>query len=286
MNNSYFNCEFLVSSEVCYEDLSISYVNESLEYTNEQRQFIEKTWSDALENTSANSTMFDGALFCLTDWNKKGDVLTLELKNTSYSEYYASRKPDFAQIFPNAKLANPLAVCSVIVTKDNFILYEQRTGVDVYNGKHHVIGGFMDRNLDIDIKRNINPFFSICREIEEELTIELALRDGILLGLVYDHMTPHPELCFTYSTDATLSDIQQLINNRQNGEVVKLMGIKDTDSSLHKFVAENARQFSVTGLGCLALHGKHSFGDDWFRSVIELNGLTKPSSGRPKGARR
>src|SRR6266542_4501588 len=153
--------------------------------------------------------LFDAPLFRFVAATAQSDGrLHLCIGNTGYKEYVTSRTPDFAQKHPRQELGNPLAVCSVVETDDNYILLDKRQGVDVYVGRYHVIGGFFERDLDIlqypetdrknekkpdrqspfitlpdapdSTRRNTNrsrgfaigtqpdPFAAICREIREE----------------------------------------------------------------------------------------------------------------------
>ena len=95
--------------------------------------------------------LFDAPLFRFIEaTSQMNGSLHLVLGDTSYKEYVTTRTPDFAKKHARQHLGNPLAVCSVVETSDNYILLDKRQGVDVYVGRYHVIGGFFERELDME----------------------------------------------------------------------------------------------------------------------------------------
>src|SRR5207247_4109154 len=93
------------------------------------------------------------------------------LGETGYKEYVTTRVPEFAQGRKREELGNALSVCSVVETRDGYILLDKRQGVDVYVGRYHVIGGFFERDLDTTRSNQPDPFGAMSRVIREAIGI-------------------------------------------------------------------------------------------------------------------
>lgn len=259
-------CELLFCARLGRQDLVVSYRDMPLEMTQDQSDAVDRLWREALGNAKArNTSLFNGNLFSLTGWALHDQVLHLNLVNTCYKHYVASRQSEFRTRFPGHVPANPLTVCAAVMTADELIVLEKRAGVDVDAGACHVIGGFMDRDRELSAVTTIpDPFFAIDSEIHEELGIPRHELHGELIGLVYDHKTPHPELCFDYRTGRRLDEINQYLANVPAGEVTEVFGIANEPEALANFIENRYAELTVNGLGCLLLHGRLAFGELWW----------------------
>ena len=179
---------------VIYNPNDVMFKNGSID------NFIELQWIDRVNETKKLGVrLFNGKLFRLSHFQKDKAKLVIELGNTDYKEYVGTREKEFYGKYTRDRLANPLAVCIVILSSDSKVLIERRKNVDVYSGRYHVIGGFFDREADFGIDSIPNPFNGIKREVQEEIGVKLKDTDLFSLGLVYDLVTPHPEMCFYIS---------------------------------------------------------------------------------------
>src|SRR5205085_10942127 len=132
--------------------------------------------------------------------------------------------------------SNALAVCSVVETNDAHILLDKRRGVDVYNGRYHVIGGFFERELDMTTRPD--PFQAIRREIREETGIQpVDIQEQYCLGVVYDVATPHGEICFLTRLNIPLGEVQK--RTPEEDEIKELRSLAVTPESLREFVLSN-----------------------------------------------
>ena len=214
--------------------------------------------------------LFDAPLYRLIDANQLNErTIHLTLGDTSYKEYVITREQTFAQNRPRIELGNPLAVCSVVETSDNVILLDQRQGMDVYNGRYHVIGGFFERGIDITVQQQPDPFQAIQREIREETGILASdISAQYCLGLVYDLTTPHSELCFLTRLHIPLSEVQQ--RKPEDSEIKTLHTLSVTDKSLSQFLQEHHRNIAVTGESNLLFYGAWKFGELWLEELHKL----------------
>jgi len=178
--------------------------------------------------------------------------------------------PTFAQGRTRHELGCALSVCSVVETSDNYILLDKRQGVETYVGRYHVIGGFFERNLDMATHMAMpDPFAAMRREIREEVGIQEAdISTQYCLGVVYDMVMPHGEMCFL--TQLTIS-LDEVIHQRmpEDDEIKELQTLKVSAQSLRDFLVANHGNISPTGEPNLLLYGSWKFGERWFKDIME-----------------
>jgi 8-oxo-dGTP pyrophosphatase MutT (NUDIX family) len=237
--------------------------------TTEIQAWMDETWQQKLTLAyEQGQRLFDAPLFrFIAATTQAGGSLQLALGDTSYKEYVTTRMPDFAQKHMLQNLGNPLAVCSVVETCDNYILLDKRQGVDVYVGRYHVIGGFFERILDMNAQPD--PFAAIRREIREETGIQAAdIKEQYSLGVVYDLQTPHGEMCFLTRLNISLHEV---LHNRtpEEDEIKQLYSLQVTAESLHEFIVTHHGNISATGEPNLLLYGDEKFGRKWFDEVMK-----------------
>ncbi len=236
--------------------------------TPEVQTWMDEFWQQQLTQAREQGRrLFDAPLIRFVDASAQDDgTLHLSLGDTSYKEYVTTRTPTFAQAHARQELANPLAVCSVVETNDNYILLDKREGVDVYVGRYHVIGGFFER--DLDMGKLPEPFAAMRREIREETGIQATdIQEQYCLGLVYDLATPHGELCFLTRLNISLAEV---MHNRtpEEDEIKQLRSLQVTPESLREFILENHGNISATGEPNLLMYGGWKFGEGWFDDII------------------
>ncbi|MBV9259509.1 MAG: NUDIX hydrolase, partial [Ktedonobacteraceae bacterium] len=180
--------EILVHGLYSPQQLIIDYdPAQRMPVTAEIQAWMDDLWQQKLIQASEQGRrLFDAPLFRFIEATARTDgSLHLVIGDTSYKEYVTTRTADFAQKHARQDMSNPLAVCSVVETDDNYILLDKRQGVDVYVGRYHVIGGFFERELDMGTQPD--PFAAICREIREETGIQVSdIKEQYCLGVVYD----------------------------------------------------------------------------------------------------
>ncbi len=261
--------EFLVRGLYTSEQLIINYNSEHhLSLTPEMQTELERIWQQKLLMAQEqNFSLFDGKLFRLMYAEQRDDhTLHVRLGNTDYKEYVATRTPAFVQQLTRDGVSNPLSVCSVIETLDGFILLEQRQGTDAHNGRFHVIGGFMERETD-DKGHAPDPFAAMNREMREETGIRTEdIREQYCLGLVYDTLLPHPELCFVTRLNIPLATASK--RKPEDNEVKALRVLRVTAASLKESIFTQHGNFSPTGEAALILYGTWKFGVGWFDDVM------------------
>lgn len=235
------------------EQIHIIYQPESLRFSVEQQAAMDHVWqTKLLQARQQQSLLFDAPLYRLIAFQQTSTQnIQLTLGDTSYKEYATTRD--------HSVDSNPLAVCSVVESSDNIILLDQRQGVDVYNGRYHVIGGFFERGIDINSQQHPDPFRAIQREIREETGIQASdIRAQYCLGLVSDLETPHSELCFLTQLHIPFAEVQQ--RHPQDNEIKVLHPLSATDENLKRFLQEQHGNISATGAANLILYRAWKFG--------------------------
>lgn len=239
----------------------------------EVRAWMEQLWQQKLAAARARGTpLYDARLFRLISAEARPDgVLHLVLGDGSYKEYVTTRESAFWTGRPREELGNVLAVCSVVETSDGYILLDKRQGVDGYVGRYHVIGGFFERDLDIQATAPSampDPFRAIRREIREETGIRQAdIREQYCLGVVYDLTMPHGEMCFLTRLHIPLAEVQTRVPEEQ--EIQQLRSLHITQESLTSFLRTHHGNISPTGEPNLLLYGALLFGERWFEEMME-----------------
>jgi 8-oxo-dGTP pyrophosphatase MutT (NUDIX family) len=232
----------------------------------------QKIWNDALKKSRKKGTiLFNGNLYRLLSYTiieKPQIKFTLKVGRTNYMEYVATRTKKFHKEDNRWDLANPLAVCVVIVTADHKILIEKREQVDVYSGRYHVIGGFTDVDKDKPNRKIPILFAAILREILEETGLKISFQNIFGTGLVYDLINPHPEIAFVANTNLPFRQIQKIKST--DNEIHKLDFIPDNKDQLTNFISENHGNISATGEAALLLYGKGIYGKSWFENILKL----------------
>jgi len=232
------------------------------------QEWMDTLWQQKLAAAQKKAVpLFDSQLFRLVSTEAREDsTLHLVLGNTSYKEYVTTREPDFARGRARQELGNALSVCSVIETNDGYILLDKRQGVDVYEGRYHVIGGFFERDLDMAATKP-DPFPAICREIREETGIQLKdISEQYSLGVVYDLTTPHAEMCFLTRLNISLEEVYRRVPEEK--EIQQLLSLYITKGSLLHFVLANHGNISATGEPNLLMYGVVRFGEQWFEEAM------------------
>jgi 8-oxo-dGTP pyrophosphatase MutT (NUDIX family) len=231
--------------------------------------WMDTLWQQKLDTAQKKAVpLFDSQLFRLVSIGTRADgTLHLVLGNTSYKEYVTTREPEFARGRVRQELGNALSVCSVVETNDGYILLDKRQGVDVYEGRYHVIGGFFERDLDMATTQP-DPFAAICREIREETGIQLRdISEQYSLGVVYDLTTPHAEMCFLTRLNISLEEVYRRVPEEK--EIQQLLSLYITKGSLLHYVLANHGNISATGEPNLLMYGAVRFGEEWFEEVME-----------------
>lgn len=263
--------EFTILARGCYrpEQLLVRYDTRlTMPITPESQARMDELWQRKLiEARSTGKRLFDAPLYRYISLKQEVETLALTLGNTSYKEYVTTRERSAYQA--HKEPGNPLAVCSVVETSDGYILLDRRQGVDVYNGRYHVIGGFFERDLDTSEQQQPDPWAAIRREIREETGIQVSdIERQYCLGVVYDTTMPHAELCFLTRLHISRDEV---VGQRQpeEDEIKELQTLHVSSTSLRDFIVQNHGNISATGEPNLLFYGAWKYGEQWYTEVLK-----------------
>ena len=132
----------------------------------------------------------------------KGELLSIR-------EKYVENPTDFKK----SVLGNHLGFTLNLVTRDNKVILTKRgEKVAVYpNLFNTAVSGIMSPD-DIDENGIPNPFYSAKRETEEEIGLQIDIRDIVFHGLVIEYEHCKPELIGEIKLDKTLDEIFSLMS--------------------------------------------------------------------------
>jgi hypothetical protein len=228
---------------------------------------INQTWNSYLRSSRGRGVkVYNGDLLRLDDYCHEKGILRMQVSDVDFRSYVGTALPAFAEAFPGAPQANPLAVCIVLVTSDGKIVLERRSQIDAYRGRYHVIAGFMEKDADT-ANGGPDPFEVINREVREELGVVL---DGepLATGLIRTAMGS--EVCFSSRLSISFETLLETkAGARTDAEIDDLLEIGDSPTSIVSFLAEHDRDIVPSGRACLLLHGRVKYGEEWYYEATE-----------------
>jgi hypothetical protein len=248
MKTSY---EILASGYFEYNQVEIEYVSEmpSSRYSAKEIKNINDCWTRRVnQDNSSNVTIYDSNIFRLDKIISDSNKISLLTSNVSYKEYYFYRNTNDREFY-NFK-PDPMGTSILLITADDSILFGKRSPkVEVNPGRYFTIGGFFDLSLDWDVLRNRPCIFKCMqRELKEEVDINIELSNLKMLGVVYDNITPHPEVSFLAHTERTNEDISNFFDKNE----VKCVEFIDLDK-IDNFVEQNRQDITESLLGAIEI---------------------------------
>ncbi len=206
--NDYWN-KFIVDMALRKKD--------NLENSNKEEHFIR-----AIKHIASISSMYR-----LNNASLNKNQLKLRLGLTDFKEYIGTTQEalinnSFRKKLinagtedhndPNYYFANPLAVCTNIITSDNKIPIGMRSNtVAIYKNVPHIIGGYVKVNgenkPDFSVK-DVNLFDNILKELEQELGLNQEhIISSDFLGLVRNNITRGPEMIYNMTLNITSEEL-------------------------------------------------------------------------------
>lgn len=250
------------------EDIIVETIPDKIFYPSELKEHIEKKWNEEKAKNS-KKPFFAGPLCRLINIKLQNNKsLKLVLGDTDYKEYVGTRAPRILIEYGPRYVANPLAICSVVVTADQKILIARRSRkVELRPRYFHVPAGHIDPQKHTNCRGVPHPFAALIGELNEETgIIKTHIKGALCLGLVYDRVFSHPELVFKTDIILTSSELGHL--NPSDKEMGRLKFIENNSKRLLNFITQHYREITPTGKANLILYGQHEYGDRWLRGLL------------------
>ena len=216
-----------------------------------------------------------GSLASMRNFYLEQDVddvyLKIEVAETDYGKFIGSAHPDLAATWGMDSLHTSVAICSHIVTSDNFALFHLR-GEIAYPGFIHTIGGMLPFRLEDG--SHPSAFGAMQGEICSELNIdEDAIYNMYCIGIASDQNAGriNNELLFTTILQITLAEVIASHGRSERPEKTEgdLMPVINKPEPLADFLSRRASRFVPTGWACSLLAGRIKFRQDWMPTVTE-----------------
>jgi 8-oxo-dGTP pyrophosphatase MutT (NUDIX family) len=277
-------------------------VDISERYTRAQ---LTQSWSDAPRPTSAeieaaiartwevetalaqqtSRTLYNGELARLIRARTAPGSLHVELGRTCYRDFVGTNFHNYeltVRQLGHDGLANPLGISSTVVTRDGFLALGRRgRSVAFHAGYLHTFGGLLEA-ADRLADGEYDLFGAAIRELAEELHVQHGeISDIVITGLVRDRSLDQPELLF----DVTLTLDRAMLLARfdpcaAEQEHTAVEFLHDEPETIVPFLRRTTPVAPVA-MGALLLHGRHTWGRDWYeQSCYVLFGELPPSPGR------
>jgi hypothetical protein len=176
---------------------------------------VERCWQNELEKAKkSGKLLYNGPISRLEKYSLTNDKLVLFVSQTDFKESLGTNffNPHFAKKYGASQLANGLAVCTLLETRDNFFLFPKRSKkVYIAEGYWHLIAGQINSEDFVDGSR-ISAFNALFSELKEEGAIEKdKISECFCLGLVRDKIWQKPELVFYTKTILSKDEIGVVI---------------------------------------------------------------------------
>jgi len=230
------------------------------EYAPTTQKMIDAAWKQAQQNPDLKLT--NNLVFSYLGYSTIGGCLLIQTQITDFKSFYGTNVCNHAAL-PATELANALAVCTVVISKDNAILLGRRSSsVAESQQMWHVIGGTMDLNrhtyhdnaqrpnFGSRIAIDTSPHSHIMKELKEELGIAPRQVDhSLCLGLGINLLIGKPELLYITRVKLTAKQLRNCATHAiLQGEHSELLTIAVED--IPQFIADNP----VAPIGKAALY--------------------------------
>jgi hypothetical protein len=114
--------------------------------------------------------------------------------------------------------------------------------------------------------RDGDPFASICRELQEELSLASSeITDIRATGLVEDQNLRQPEVIFAVATRLNKSEIESRLDPVEHQS---MWSIPATAEAIEAAVREDP-QLTAIAVAALLLWGRLRFGQNWYEGNLE-----------------
>ena len=238
---------------------------------------IAATWDAQVASAASQQRLlFNGTLaHVLHVVLTPGGGCVVEIQPTDYRTFVGTRTSAFRVACASDTPAEPLSLWGAPRTTDGWLVFNPRTGQDLYNASLGIIGGFLDPTVDRNPAGNPNLARSLAREIREELGIIAPVQDMQALGLARDLTTPHWGLAFSTVLPTTKAELERKVRaGETDGEIQTLFFAEDSAEGLAALLSgATAHPLSPAAAAAWSMYGLITYGADWARVTLG-EGLT------------
>jgi 8-oxo-dGTP pyrophosphatase MutT (NUDIX family) len=215
----------------------------------------------------------------LIDSRVEAGRLHLTLGPTDYRDMLGTEEclPEIVARFGHECLANALAACCVLVSRDGDIVLGRRSRNIAAGGYLHVCAGHVEPRGHENGDGVPWPFNSVRVEAHEELGLSAErLLSLTCNGLARIRPTLKAELGFSAEVALSTGGLAALFlaggDDREHDEAIV---VANSGEELLGFLSARQREITSAGQSSLTLHGAVLFGDGWLSEAVEVLSTTE-----------
>lgn len=230
-------------------------------YSPSQQRDIDRHWETLLASGRRYTSQ---PIYRLAGFKGTRRSLHLELGLTFYKEYHGTNvaRPAWALADPSL-YADPLAMSAVVVTKDGYVLLQERSAISgEYPGMLHVTPS-----------GHLQPPSSLVEGVLAELHEELAVQPEELAGdlqviaLVLNTQIHKPELVLHGHMGVTAGEVLAR-RPKDAWEYNHLLPLEWRAQAVKRWLVEHQHDAVPPGHAALLLAAAHEFEDPWFEERV------------------
>jgi hypothetical protein len=238
---------------------------------------IDEEWQRQTARAEREDRMlFDGSLMRYVDHavrqGRDGESASFHLTvgPTCYRDFVGTNLFNHHRLeeFGWHRFANPIGTTATLISRDGCICYGRRSARVAYHARHvHTFGGGLEE-ADRAADGTIDPFASLCRELDEELRLSRSdLADLVCVGLLRDKEICQPELLFEAGINLTAEELRtRWASATGRDEHEDIIAFPDEPAAIVPFI-KGCGAIAPVAVGALFLHGRRRWGQAWFEAA-------------------
>lgn len=244
---------------------------------------VEETWTREIGRAIASGRrLYDAPVGRLGEAKIVDGRMLLAVQDTTYREFVGTNLCNAAAVsqLDRGLLADALGTSAVAITADGRIVMGRRSErVLFHQGYLHTFGGLLEAR-DRAIDGTYDVWAAIRREVQEELGIgDNAFGDMACVGLVRDTAILQPELLFDVHLTVTHAELSKQFEAAADEEHIRLEACDDLPEAIVPFIQKSGPVTPVA-MAALLLHGKSTWGTDWYEGASYVLFGALPASAR------
>ncbi|MFH1419383.1 MAG: NUDIX domain-containing protein [Planctomycetota bacterium] len=256
--------------------------------TTELDELIATEWDRQVRMArESGAVLFDGKMLRYVDHTVQVDsasgdrILDLTVGPTGYRDFVGTNLYNSHRIkdFGWHRFSNPVGTTATLTSSDGQVCYGRRSSKVAFHAGHvHTLGGALEAK-DQTSSGEADPFASVRRELAEEVALYPPdILDLWCSGLIRDKQICQPELLFEGTIRLTADELRERWRHAESkDEHAEIVTVPDTSDTLVPFITR-CGPIAPVAVGALLLHGRHTWGEAWFRrAAVKLSGRTGPA---------
>jgi 8-oxo-dGTP pyrophosphatase MutT (NUDIX family) len=265
--------EILAAGHFAPGEVHISWRDELRPTTPALDAAIAEEWERrSAEAKEKNQILFNGGMARYLAHRLNGERLEIEAGPTDYRDFVGTNLYNGRRVneWSWERFSNPIGTTGTIFSTDGMIVFGRRSARVAFHGGYlHTIGGALETD-EVRADGTIDAFASTRRELHEELGLSQAdITEMQCVGLIRDFQIHQPELLFEVRVSLSAEQLQARHTRADvEQEHLGLEWTPDDPGALVGFIHQ-AAPVAPVAIGALMLHGKLTWGEEWYGQASE-----------------